>query len=365
MPIYKVDRNEFVKLQETTFAQEKLLERRDIQRLLCNDISVVSDDLMVIAEEFSDWEDSSRRIDILCLDKQARKVVVEVKRTEDGGHMELQAVRYAAMISAMTFDHVVKAHSRFLNDTSTENAKTAIHSFLGLSSTDESILDPDIRIILLAADFHPEVTTTVIWLRRNDIDIRCMRLKPYKLGSEVLLDVQQIIPPPETTDYEVKLRVQQQEERRALNLRQERLLRFWQQFIERSRPKSPLFANRSPTTDHWLSSGMGIKGFNINVVAMQSTSRVECYVDMGKDTGEQNVEILRNLQKVRDKIEKAFGHELDWQELDDSRGCRICKVYNGGWKSSENDWPTTHDELIIGAINLEGALKPRILELDI
>jgi hypothetical protein len=47
----------------------------------------------------SDWEDSSRSIDLLCIDKQANLVVIELKRTEDGGHMELQAIRYAAMVS--------------------------------------------------------------------------------------------------------------------------------------------------------------------------------------------------------------------------------------------------------------------------
>jgi hypothetical protein len=32
---------------------------------------------------------------------------MELKRTEDGGHMELQVIRYAAMVSKMTFDKVV------------------------------------------------------------------------------------------------------------------------------------------------------------------------------------------------------------------------------------------------------------------
>jgi len=31
-------------------------------------------------------------------------VVIELKRTNDGGHMELQAIRYASMVSAMTFE---------------------------------------------------------------------------------------------------------------------------------------------------------------------------------------------------------------------------------------------------------------------
>ena len=34
---------------------------------------------------------------LLCIDREANLVVVELKRTEDGGHMDLQAIRYAAM----------------------------------------------------------------------------------------------------------------------------------------------------------------------------------------------------------------------------------------------------------------------------
>jgi RecB family endonuclease NucS len=63
----------------------------------------------VITEEFSEWEDSSRRIDLLCLDQKARLVAIEIKRTEDGGHMELQAIRYAAMVSSMVAFRTLEA----------------------------------------------------------------------------------------------------------------------------------------------------------------------------------------------------------------------------------------------------------------
>ena len=33
-----------------------------------------------------------------------------VVRTDDGGHMELQALRYAAMVSTMTFTQAVEAY---------------------------------------------------------------------------------------------------------------------------------------------------------------------------------------------------------------------------------------------------------------
>ena len=47
---------------------------------------------MVIAEEFGDWGASRRQIDLLCIDKEANLVVIELSRTEDGGFMALQAI---------------------------------------------------------------------------------------------------------------------------------------------------------------------------------------------------------------------------------------------------------------------------------
>ena len=46
----------------------------------------IAPETLVISEEFGEWEDSRRRIDLLGLDKDARLVVIELKRTEDGGH---------------------------------------------------------------------------------------------------------------------------------------------------------------------------------------------------------------------------------------------------------------------------------------
>jgi len=75
-----------------------LREREDIQRRIKADVSILlAPDVMVVAEEFADWSDSSRRVDLLCLDRDANLVTIELKRTDDAGHSDLQALRYAAM----------------------------------------------------------------------------------------------------------------------------------------------------------------------------------------------------------------------------------------------------------------------------
>ena len=80
-----------------------------MQRILRTNIGAIAPDCYVLAEEYCDWADSKRRIDLLCIDSDANLVVVELKRTEDGGHADLQAIRYAAMISPMTFDEAVNS----------------------------------------------------------------------------------------------------------------------------------------------------------------------------------------------------------------------------------------------------------------
>ncbi len=366
MAIFRITDSAIEKVQETTFALENLLERKDLQRRLKANIAVLSPDLMVIEEEFGDWEDSSRRIDLLCLDKDAHLVVVELKRTDDGGHMELQAVRYAAMVSSMTFEQLLGAHAHFLGgENSVERAQSAVLNFLGLESPDEARLSEDVRIILISADFSIELTTTVLWLNKVGLDITCIRLKPYNLDGQVLMDIQQLIPLPEAEEYETKIRAQQQENRLAETSRHAMFRRFWRQLIERSRHKTPLFANRTGSREQWIGVTLGRTGFNLNIVLLRDESRVECYIDLGKNSDEKNLQAFKTLEQQRQTIESVFGDQLDWQELEESRACRICKSLNRGWDAPEPEWASLQDELIEGAIRLEKALKTPIQSLAI
>src|SRR6476646_4386749 len=113
MPLYEITSTSFKEIKGTKFDATGLHERYDLQRLLKSQIDVIASDVLIITEEFSDWEDSKRRIDLLGLDRDANLVVIELKKTEDGGHMELQAVRYAAMISTMTFEGAVEVYRNY------------------------------------------------------------------------------------------------------------------------------------------------------------------------------------------------------------------------------------------------------------
>lgn len=133
MPIYELTKERVTALAEVTFAEVQVRERDDLQRVLRDKVEVIAPDTLVVAEEFGEWEDSRRRIDLLGVHKRGDLVVVELKRTEDGGHMELQALRYAAMISAMTFDRVAALYGEHLARTAAgeSQARERLLEFLG------------------------------------------------------------------------------------------------------------------------------------------------------------------------------------------------------------------------------------------
>jgi hypothetical protein len=216
MPLYELTPSSIAKLERVDFSTIGLLERTDLQRLLRDHIDVIAPDTIVICEEFSSWDRSDRRIDLLAVDRQARLVIVELKRTTDDSHADLQALRYAAMVSQMTFEEAVDTYRLYLEKRGiqTDPAKVLLE-FFGWPEPTAGRFGEDVRIVLAAADFSAEVTSTVLWLNERDLDFRCVRLQPYRLGSSLLLDVQQIIPLPEAADYQVQIRQKQREVRAA------------------------------------------------------------------------------------------------------------------------------------------------------
>lgn len=366
MPLYHVTSDKLEAVPTTSFVDEKLLERKDLQRLLRADITPLGDDLLVISEEFCNWDEGSRRIDLLCLDKQARLVVIELKRTVDGGYMELQAIRYAAMVSGMTLEQAVAAYAKMIGgEGAAQRAQKEIVEFLGVESIEEAELTDEVRIFLVSGNFSPELTTSVLWLNKRDLDITCIRLNPYKSGDDVLIDVTQIIPLPEASEYEVKVKEQVREVKKVRTARQEIFRKFWAQFIDRSKTMTQLFANRSTTADHWLSAGIGRAGFHFTVSLTEERARIECYIRMGKDSDERNKAAFKALFLQREQIEATFGEPLDWQELPNRSGCRICKDLDSGWHTPENEWLPLQDRMIETTLRLEKAFKAPIQALKI
>ena len=218
MSIFLLENGQLNAIQGTTFINESILERQHLQQALKQNISVIAADCLVLTEEYAEWDASRKRIDLLAIDKQANLVIIELKRTDTGDHMELQALRYASMISTMTFEHALDVLVDYRNKNgeegfTRENARETIEDFIELEAINETNFGNDVRIILVSAEFSKELTTSVIWLNERDLDITCVRMKPYKYQDQILIDIQQVLPLPEAKDYQIRAQKKAEERR--------------------------------------------------------------------------------------------------------------------------------------------------------
>lgn len=364
MPLWQWTESGLVEVPQPTFEAAGIREA-DLRRLLARQIDVLEQELLVLAEEFGEWEDSGRRIDLLCLDRDARLVVIELKRDEDGSHAELQALRYAAMVSAMRFERAVATRARFLEPVSPDldRARKELLDFLGWDEPDEERFPTDTRILLVAADFGRELTTTVLWLRERDVDIRCIRLRPYRVpGGQLLVDVQPIIPLPETEDFLVRLEEWSAAERRREKSEREELTgRFLAALVKMARERTDLqdFLNARPQPQlgHWGRS-FGKTGVALKFAVTKSGSRVEALF-----SGEKARERLAWLQGRREEIEGRFGGPLLWGGKEGAQQCRVWFAVSGGYQSPEAEWPEIQSRMLDAIGRLQGALGPLVDQL--
>lgn len=128
--------------------------------------------------------------------------------------MELQAIRYAAMISSLTFAKLESIYAAYLTKNQIKlDAHESLLEFLEWEEVDEDQFAQEIKIVLASSEFSKELTTAVMWLNEFGLDIRCVRMRPYTTDGETYLDIQTVIPIPEAEDYQIRIREKKQKER--------------------------------------------------------------------------------------------------------------------------------------------------------
>ena len=146
------------------------------------------------------------------------------------------------MVSAMTFEQAAVAYQTYLDKRGNPQHLEAVSDLVDfLDHNDEAgpILSSDVRILLVAADFNREITTTVLWLNRFEgMDIRCVRLLPYSLDGKTFLDIDQVLPLAEAADYQVQVRRKEAERERSVT----RIGADWTPYVivEDGQPSAPL-----------------------------------------------------------------------------------------------------------------------------
>ena len=332
-------------IKNVSFRDMGLKERKDLQEWIANNPSMLGEELLIIQKEFDGFNDTNERLDLLALDKDGNLVVIENKLDDSGRNVVWQSMKYAGYCSSLKKEDIKSIFQQYLMKIgSSENAEDIITEFLNKPDFSEVQLNQDLsqRIILVARDFRKEVTNTVIWARKYGMKIQCIKIVPFLIGEQLVVDTDQIIPVKDIEDimigYDQKSLENVKTKEDLANCQIYRN-EFWHKLLPYFNTKSDLFAGRNMELnqyDHWLSTGSGISGCPFNFIITKNY----CSVEFGLSSSEKdfNKKVFDYFYSFKDEIESEYGDKLSWERLDDKKMSRISYRLDDVSIFNREDW---------------------------
>ena len=214
--------------------------------------------------------------------------------------------------------------------------------------------------IWIVADPRPEHVGVISWLNESSsANFYLFKVEGIKIGDSDPAPLLTLIVGPSEESREVGEKKKEMAERYSIRYK------FWTELLERAKEVTKLHANISPGRDSWISTGAGKSGLAYNYTITKHESKVELYIDRGKDSESENKNIFDELVKHKDEIENVVGDSLKWERLDNKRACRINKKFENGGYRDEDKWPDIHKNMIDAMCRFEKSLKAHILKLKI
>ncbi|GGA91725.1 endonuclease NucS domain-containing protein [Ornithinibacillus halotolerans] len=201
--------NKLEEVKETTFFENDIKERQHIEEWIRHKPEVLGEDLLIIGHEYDKFE-VNERLDLLAVDREGNLVIIEVKRDYTGSQVEFQALKYASYCARLSPQDILEIYMEYLIRFGYEiEAKEELIEFLNVDNEEElnAVLNNSQRIIIVGNEIDKRILSVCTWLYENDLDIKCITMKPYKLDDDILVDINQIIPPYKLEDYYIKKKI--------------------------------------------------------------------------------------------------------------------------------------------------------------
>lgn len=358
--------NRISKLTQKTFSELKFREREHLQEWIANNPSSLGEELLIIQKEFSGFNDTNERLDLLALDRYGNLVIIENKLDDSGKDVTWQAIKYASYCSSLTKLEIIKIYQQYLG--SNDNSEERISEFFDGKEIDEIFLNQgpnSQRLIMIASNFRKEVTSSVLWLMNFKMRIQCFQVTPFALDDQLFLNVEQILPTKSTEDFAIGIASKAQQEieiQETLKNRHHIRFEFWEQFIKESNKVNGLFSNISPSKDNWISLGIGMSGINLNLGMSKTYCRSEIYIIRGNQ--ETNKELFDFLYNMKHSIEDQFGEELEWERMSNKITCRIKNELREVSYFEKEDWNKMFNFMMDSATRMEKAFREPIKKLS-
>jgi len=103
MFIIEPETNTIKSLEKKSFSELEYRERTYLQEWIAQNPESLGEKLLIIQKEFSGFNETNERLDLLTLDKDGNLVIIENKPDDSGRNLTWQAMKYAAYLSIIKY----------------------------------------------------------------------------------------------------------------------------------------------------------------------------------------------------------------------------------------------------------------------
>ena len=321
--MYRINKsdNNITKLEQRLFSDLGFREREHLQEWIAKNPDVLGEELLIIQKEFQGFNDTRERLDLLALDKEGGLIIIENKLDDTGTDVVWQGLKYTSYCSTLTNEQIVKIYQEYLDTNGGGDAKDNILEFLE-RETDEDLLlnNNDQRIFFIANNYRKEVTSTVLWLLDHDIQIRCFKATPYSLGEELFLQIEQIIPLPETAEYMIDAKEKEKEKKgksKKVEETKSQLVSLWSSLKEELSSRNQKYLDNVKAKPLFHMGFWNGSGYFACCIGRHNL-RIELYIN-----NDEEKKFFNKLYSLKDEIPKDIKDRIIWQKLEGKKASRL------------------------------------------
>jgi hypothetical protein len=216
------------------------------------------------------------------------------------------------------------------------------------------------KIIWIAESFRPEHVSALEFLNDNtteNLSFFGVRIELWRIADSPLAPKFEVIAKP--NDWVKAGREQARAAANSTPLKQLQQ-KFWMGLNDHLAKHAPQIRPQNARPQHWLNNSIGRSGFGLNPTTSSRDKRIGIELWLSSDEAKQHYAALLHQKQ---QLEQRLGFNLDWQELPDSKACRIATWYPNASIEEESRWGEFFDWLTQRLITMDAVLRPVVKAL--
>ncbi len=237
------------------------------------------------------------------------------------------------------------------------------HNHLGQLLTYASGLEA-VTIVWIAARFTEEHRSTLDWLNKiTDESFRFFGLEVelWRIGGSPAAPKFNVVSKPNNWSRSVVKAARAIEESELSEIRATQLAYWSALHTVLDRLAGPVSGNRKPQPHSWMAYSIGRSGFKLAAAMVRPKQRIRSELYISRDDAKAFFHLLF---EQRETIEQELGYQLEWEELQSGRDCRIAAYLNEVDPEDGTDWPRQHEWLASHLNDMHRVFSNRVRALD-